>query len=93
MNRDDRDENASHRHQILAMVSKVRTAEFEQALLAMQREVDTIIAETLDCFDAGLIEEEELAAFGLVLELFNHAMVERRAALQAAPSNLLAARR
>jgi hypothetical protein len=28
-------------------------------------------------------EEEELAAFGLVLELFNHAIVERRAALQA----------
>jgi TRAP-type uncharacterized transport system substrate-binding protein len=93
LNRDDRDENTSHRHQILAMVSKVRTAEFDHELLAMQREVDTIIAETLDCYDGGLIEEEELAAFGLVLELFNHAMVERRAALQAAPSNLLAARR
>jgi TRAP-type uncharacterized transport system substrate-binding protein len=93
LNRDDRDENTSHRHQILAMVTKVRTAEFDHELLAMQREVDIIIAETLDCYDGGLIEEEELAAFGLVLELFNHAMVERRAALQAAPSNLLAARR
>jgi hypothetical protein len=50
----------------------------------MQREVDAIISETLDCYDDGAIEEGELAAFGLVLELFNHAIVERRAVLQAA---------
>ena len=65
------------------MVSGVRTAESNQVLLAMQREVDTIIGETLECYDDGAIEEEELAAFGLVLELFDHAIVERRAALQA----------
>ena len=65
------------------MVSSARTAESNQELLAMQREVDVIIGEALDCYDAGAIEEEELAAFGLVLELFNHAIVERRAALQA----------
>jgi len=45
--------------------------------------VDAIIAETLECYDDGAIEEEELGAFGLVLELFNHAVVERRASLQA----------
>jgi hypothetical protein len=50
----------------------------------MQREVGAIISETLECYDDGAIEEEELAAFGLVLELFNHAIVERRAVLQAA---------
>jgi TRAP transporter TAXI family solute receptor len=82
-NRDERQENTSHRTRILAMVSKVRTAESNQELLAMQREVDAIISETLECYDDGAIEEEELAAFGLVLELFNHAIVERRAALQA----------
>lgn len=65
------------------MVSSVRTAESNQKLLAMQREVDAIIRETLECYDDGAIEEEELAAFGLVLELFNHAVVERRVALQA----------
>jgi hypothetical protein len=75
------------------MVSKVRTAEFDHELLVMQREVDAIIGETLECYDDGAIEEEELAAFGLALELFNHAIVERRAALQAAPLNVLAARR
>jgi TRAP transporter TAXI family solute receptor len=81
-NRDEREENTSHRTRILAMVSNVRTAEANHELLAMQREVDAIIAETLECYDDGAIEEEELAAFGLVLELFNHAIVERRAALQ-----------
>lgn len=80
---DERDETTSHRNRILAMVSRVRTAESSQKLLAMQREVDAIINETLECYDEGAIEEEELAAFGLVLELFNHASVERRAALQA----------
>jgi len=83
LNRDEREENTSHRNRILAMVSKVRTAESNQDLLAMQREVDAIIGETLECYDDGAIEEEELAAFGLVLELFNHAIGERRAALQA----------
>ena len=48
----------------------------------MQREADCIIRETLECYDEGAIEEEELAAFSLVLELLSHAIVERRAALQ-----------
>jgi TRAP-type uncharacterized transport system substrate-binding protein len=81
-NRDERQENTNHRARIIAMVSKVRAAKSNQELLAMQREVDSIIAETLECYDDGAIEEEELAAFGLVLELFNHAIVERRTALQ-----------
>src|SRR6476660_8613491 len=83
LNRDEREANTSHRNRILAMVSRVRTAESTEELLAMQREVDAIIAETLECYDDGAIEEEELAAFGLVLELFDHAVVERRAALEA----------
>src|SRR5258705_4437866 len=82
-NRDEREENTGHRNRILAMVSRVRTAESNEELLAMQREVDAIIAETLECYDDGAIEEEELAALGLVLELFDHAVAERRAALEA----------
>jgi TRAP transporter TAXI family solute receptor len=93
LNREERDENTSHRKRILVLVSKVRAAEIDHELLAMQREVDAIIAETLKCYDDGAVEEEELAAFGLVLELFDHAVVERRTALQAAPSNVIAARR
>ena len=83
LNRNEREENTGQRNGILAMVSRVRTAASSEELLAMQREVDAIIAETLECYDDGAIEEEELAAFGLVLELFDHAVVERRTALEA----------
>ena len=82
LNRDEREESTGHRQKILAMVSKVRTAESNDELLAMQREVDALIGETLECYDDGAIDEEELAGFGLVLQLFNHAIVERRAALE-----------
>jgi hypothetical protein len=44
-----------------------------------------LAAETLECYDEGAIEEEELAPFGLVLELFEYAVVERRIALHARP--------
>jgi TRAP transporter TAXI family solute receptor len=82
LNREEREENTTHRNRILALVSSARTAESNQELLAMQREADGIIRETLECYDEGAIEEEELAAFSLVLDLLSHAIVERRAALQ-----------
>src|SRR6185437_7020419 len=68
LNRDEREENTKHRNRIVALVSSARTAETNQELMAMQREADAIIGETLQRYDGGGIEEEELAAFGLVLE-------------------------
>jgi hypothetical protein len=70
------------------MISKVREAESPEELLAMQREVDAILRETLDCYDDGAIEEEDLSAFGLVLEQFHHAAADRRAALGASEPEL-----
>ena len=84
LNRDEREETTSHRNRILAMVSSARTAGSNQDLLVLQREADAIILETRECYDDGAIEEEELAAFGLVLGLFSNAIAERRAALQRA---------
>ncbi|MBB4380614.1 TAXI family TRAP transporter solute-binding subunit [Bradyrhizobium sp. SBR1B] len=84
LNRDEREETNDHRKRILAMVSSARTAGSSQELLVLQREADAIIAETLECYDDGAIEEEELAAFGLVLGLLSSAIAERRAALQRA---------
>jgi hypothetical protein len=60
----------------------VRTAESAEELSAMQREVDDIIRETLESYDDGAIDEEDLAAFGLVLELFHHAVAERGAEME-----------
>jgi TRAP transporter TAXI family solute receptor len=92
LNRDEREENTLHRNKIMAMITRVRTAESAEELLAMQREVDAIIRETLECYNDGAIEQEDLAAFGLVLELFDHAVAERRAALEAGTLELARAR-
>jgi TRAP transporter TAXI family solute receptor len=81
LKRDEREETTGFRRQIMEMIAKVRTAPSVEELLAMQREVDAIIRETLVCHDDGAIDEEDLAAFGLVLELFDHAVADRRAAL------------
>jgi TRAP transporter TAXI family solute receptor len=79
--RDEREETTKFRNHIMAMISKVRTAQSVEELLAMQREVDAMIRETLEDHDDGAIDEEDLAAFGLVLELFDHAVADRRAAI------------
>jgi hypothetical protein len=79
--RDEREETTGFRNQIMAMISKLRTAQSVEELLAMQREVDAMIRETLESHDDGAIDEEDLAAFGLVLELFDHAVADRRAAI------------
>jgi TRAP transporter TAXI family solute receptor len=82
LKRDEREEITELRNGIMGMISKVRTAQSVEELLAIQRDVDAIIHETLDCHDDGGIDEEDLAAFGLVLELFDHAVADRRAALE-----------
>ncbi len=87
LNRDEPDDNSSCRNRILAAVSEVHNAGSEHDLLTRQREVDAIIRETLKSYDDGAIEQEDLAAFGLVLELFNHAIAERRATLLSGPAD------
>lgn len=84
LKRDEREEITELRNKIMAMISKLSTAQSVEALLVMQRDLDAIIRETLECHDDGAIDEEDLAAFGLVLELFDHAVADRRAALEAA---------
>jgi TRAP transporter TAXI family solute receptor len=88
MKRDERQETAIDRGKMLAMISKVRTTQSTDELLAMQREVDAIIGETLACYDDGAIDEEDLSAFELVLALFNHAIVERHAEIDGSAPEL-----
>jgi TRAP transporter TAXI family solute receptor len=78
LKRDEREQNTQHREKLLQMISRVREADSLEELAAMQREADDILRETLDCYDDGVIEEGDLSAFGLVLEQFHHAIVERR---------------
>jgi len=79
--RDEKEEDTAHREKVLAMISRVRDASPEE-LLAMQREVDAVLRETIDAYDDGAIEEDDLSAFGLVLEQFNSAVADRRAAME-----------
>ena len=79
--RDEREQYSEHRDNLLAIISKVRLAETPDELTAMQNEVDDVLRETLDCYDDQAIEEGDLAAIGLVLDQFNHAVADRRIAI------------
>jgi TRAP transporter TAXI family solute receptor len=81
LRRGEGERNMHHREKVLAMISRVRETDSPEQLLAMQREVDTVLRETLDAFDDGAIEEEDLSAFDLVLEQFHYAVADRRAAM------------
>jgi TRAP transporter TAXI family solute receptor len=78
MKRDERRLNTLHREKLLAAIATVRQIDTMEELDEMQREADTILRETLDCYDDGAIEEGDLSAYSLVLEQFHHAVVDRR---------------
>ena len=88
LKRDEREETTLHREQLLSMISRARDAGTLEELAAMQREVDTTLRETLQSYDDGAIEEGDLSAFGLVLEQFHRAVIDRRMAIAAAEPDL-----
>ena len=86
--RDERRLNTLHRERLVAAISQVRKIDSIEELDAMQCEADSILRETLNCYDDGAIEEADLAAYSLVLGQFHHAVADRRAALGGAPATL-----
>jgi TRAP transporter TAXI family solute receptor len=86
--RDERRLNTLHREKLLAAISLVRKIDSLEELDTLQSEADAILRETLECFDDGAIEVGDLAAYGLVLEQFHHAVVDRRTALNAIAADL-----
>jgi hypothetical protein len=88
LKRDEREQSTRHREKLLAMISRVREAEDWDELTAMQHEVDGILRETLGSYDDGAIEEEDLSAFGLVMDQFHHAVADRRMTLAASAPDL-----
>jgi hypothetical protein len=76
--RDEREKYAVHRDNLLDLISKARQAEAPEELTSMQSDADGILREALDCYDDGAIEEGDLAAIGLALEQFHHAVADRR---------------
>ncbi len=88
LKRDERMLNTEHRDRLLAAIAQVRKIDTLEELDALQREADDILRETLACYDDGAIEEGDLTAYGLVLEQFHHAVVDRRAAIGAPSADL-----
>jgi TRAP transporter TAXI family solute receptor len=81
LRREERQQNTLHRDRLMLTIAKVRQANSLEELAEMQGEVDGILSETLACYDDGAIEEGNLAAFGLVLQQFQHAVDDRRTVL------------
>jgi TRAP transporter TAXI family solute receptor len=88
LKRDEREQTSLHREKLLAMISKAREAGSLEELAAMQHEVDGTLRETLQSYDDGAIEEGDLSAFGLVLEQFHRAVIDRRMAIAAAEPDM-----
>jgi TRAP-type uncharacterized transport system substrate-binding protein len=84
LKRDERELTTRHRDRLLAMIGKVRETSSPEELAAMQHEVDDILRDALNGYDDGAIEEGDLSAFGLALEQFHHAVVDRRVAIATA---------
>jgi TRAP-type uncharacterized transport system substrate-binding protein len=79
--RDEREQYAAHRDNLLDLISSARGAETAEELADMQSQADQVLREALDCYDDGSIEEGDLSVIGLVLEQFHHAVADRRATL------------
>ena len=90
MKRDERNVTTLHRDKLLSAIAQVRKTDSVEELDALQEEADEFLRETLECYDDGAIEEGDLSAYGLVLEQFHHAVVDRRAVIAASPASAAA---
>jgi TRAP transporter TAXI family solute receptor len=88
LKKDERDNNTSLRERLLEMIPAARGCDSTEELDRMQAEADTILRDTLLCFDHGAIEEGALSAFNIALEQFHHAVADRKALLLSLPQNL-----
>jgi TRAP transporter TAXI family solute receptor len=86
--RDEREQYAAHRDNLLDLISKVRKAETPEQLAQMQEAADGMLREALNCYDDGAIEESDLSVIGLTLEQFHHAVADRRATIGTGTTNL-----
>ena len=87
--RDEREQYAEHRDNLLDLISKARKAETPEELAEMQGAADGVLREALDCYDDGAIEEGDLSVIGLALEQFHHAVADRRAIIGATAPDML----
>jgi TRAP transporter TAXI family solute receptor len=85
MRRDERNNNTSQRDRLLDMLAVARKSDSLEELDNMQAEADTILRNTLNCFEHGAIEEGTLTAFNIALEQFHNAVADRKALIGMIP--------
>jgi TRAP transporter TAXI family solute receptor len=88
LKRDERQNNATLRNRLLDMLTQARRADSHEDLDAMQAEADTILRDTLHCYEDGAIDEGSLTAFNVALEQFHAAIADRRSILMASHTRL-----
>ncbi len=88
LKKDERNNNNTLRERLLDMIAAARRSDSLDDLDRMQTEADTILRDTLRCFENGAIREGALTAFNVALEHFHHAVADRRALLISMPLNL-----
>jgi TRAP transporter TAXI family solute receptor len=87
LKKDERSNNSTLRERLLDMIVAARCSDSAEELDRMQTEADTILRDTLGCFEHGAIEEGALTAFNIALGQFHNAVADRRAMLSSAPQN------
>jgi len=88
LKKDERNNNSSLRDRLLDMIAAARKSDSAEELDQMQTEADSILRETLQCFEHGAIEEGGLIAFNIALEQFHNAVADRKALLMSLPQHL-----
>jgi TRAP transporter TAXI family solute receptor len=88
LKKDERENNTSLRERLLDMIPAARRSDSAEELDRMQEEADTILRDTLLCYDHGAIEEGALTAFNIALDQFHNAVADRKALLANIPQNL-----
>ena len=86
LKRDERSVTSQHRDKLLAAIAQVRKTDSVEELDSLQQGADDFLRETLECYDDGAIDGNDLSAYSLVLEQFHHAVADRRAVIGASPA-------
>ncbi|MGA7807503.1 MAG: TAXI family TRAP transporter solute-binding subunit [Bradyrhizobium sp.] len=87
LKKDQRETNTSLRERLLDMIPAARRCDSAEELDRMQDEADTILRDTLVCYDHGAMEEGALSAFNIALAQLHTAVADRRALLATTPQN------
>ena len=88
LKKDERIGNATQRDRLLDMIALARRSGSAEELDQMQAEADSILRDTLNCFEHGAMEEGSLTAFNIALEQFHNAVTDRKWLLMSMPQHL-----